>query len=183
MVIARLAEWASFYVLVGSSGAALIGIQFVVITLVAGMRRRPTEESVSAFATPTMVHLVGALVVAAVMSVPWHSLRLVAVAVLICGLGGMVYGPLVIRRTFRQTAYQQVWQDWVWYAVLPFSAYITLSLSGAFLIAGSLLALYTVAAAALGLLLIGVHNAWDTVTYIILSSFADDTASETDRNV
>jgi hypothetical protein len=31
------------------------------------------------------------------------------------------------------------------------------------------LALFVVGAAALGLLLIGIHNAWDTVTYIVVS--------------
>ncbi|MFI5394691.1 MAG: transposase [Candidatus Binatia bacterium] len=37
-----LSEWQSFYVIVGSSGAALIGIQFVVMALIANMRERPT---------------------------------------------------------------------------------------------------------------------------------------------
>jgi ABC-type transporter Mla maintaining outer membrane lipid asymmetry permease subunit MlaE len=55
--------WQSFYVIVGSSGAALIGIQFVVIALIANMRQRPTTESISAFGTPTVVHLVSALLV------------------------------------------------------------------------------------------------------------------------
>jgi hypothetical protein len=56
-----LSEWQSFYVIVGSSGAALIGIQFVVMTLIANMRDRPTAESLSAFGTPTVMHLAGAL--------------------------------------------------------------------------------------------------------------------------
>jgi hypothetical protein len=32
-----LAEWGNFYVIVGSSAGALIGLQFVVITIIAGM--------------------------------------------------------------------------------------------------------------------------------------------------
>ncbi len=36
-----MSEWASFYVMVGSSGAALIGMQFVVVTLIASQRQRP----------------------------------------------------------------------------------------------------------------------------------------------
>ncbi|SRR6266851_5054040 len=37
-----LAAWESFYVIVGSSGAALTGLQFVVIALIAESRRRST---------------------------------------------------------------------------------------------------------------------------------------------
>ena len=69
-----LSEWQSFYVIVGSSGAALIGIQFVVITLIANMRERPTADSLSAFGTPTVVHFAGALLVSATMSAPWPAL-------------------------------------------------------------------------------------------------------------
>ncbi|HEU5250224.1 MAG TPA: hypothetical protein VFW15_09565, partial [Thermoanaerobaculia bacterium] len=66
----RLSAWESFYVIVGSSAAALIGLQFVVITLIAGMRRRPTPDTIRAFGTPTVVHLAGALLVSAIMSAP-----------------------------------------------------------------------------------------------------------------
>ena len=44
-----LPAWQGFYYIIGSSGAALIGIQFVVITLIANMRLRPTSDSISAF--------------------------------------------------------------------------------------------------------------------------------------
>lgn len=69
-----MSDWQSFYVIVGSSGAALIGIQFVVMTLIASRRQRPTAESLNAFGTPTVVHLVGSLLISAIMSAPWHSL-------------------------------------------------------------------------------------------------------------
>ena len=39
-----MSDWASYYVILGSSGAALIGIQFVVMTLIANRRRRPTAD-------------------------------------------------------------------------------------------------------------------------------------------
>jgi hypothetical protein len=55
-----LSAWGNFYVIVGSAGAALVAIQFVVITLIAAMRLRPTPDSISAFGTPTVVHLAGA---------------------------------------------------------------------------------------------------------------------------
>ena len=76
-----LSTWQSFYVIIGSSAAALIGIQFVVITLIANMRRPATADSISAFGTPTVVHLASALFVSAIMSVPWPSLFPVSITV------------------------------------------------------------------------------------------------------
>jgi hypothetical protein len=163
----RLSAWESFYVIVGSSGAALIGVQFVVITLVAGMRRRTTLTTISAFATPTVVHFAGALLISAIMSTPWPSLFPASVALATCGLGGLVYCAIVIRRARRQTGYKPVWEDWLWYATLPCSAYGALSLAALFL-ATTTHATFVIGAAALGLLLIGIHNAWDSVTHIVV---------------
>src|SRR5215813_64539 len=47
----------NFYVILGSSAGALIGLQFVVMTLIAEMPTvRDVERAGSAFATPTIVH-------------------------------------------------------------------------------------------------------------------------------
>jgi hypothetical protein len=52
-----LAGWENFYVIVGSSAGALIGLQFVVITLIAVFPIvKDVERASSAFATPTIVH-------------------------------------------------------------------------------------------------------------------------------
>jgi hypothetical protein len=165
-----LSEWQSFYVIVGSSGAALIGIQFVVMTLIANMRERPTADSLSAFGTPTVVHLAGALLVSATMSAPWPSLFPPSVALVICGLGGLAYGTVVIHRARRQTFYKPLWEDWVWHALLPCSIYAALTLTALFLRTATQLALFVIGAAALGLLLVGIHNAWDTVTHVLVGS-------------
>ena len=168
-----LSAWQSFYVMVGSSGAALIGIQFVVIALIANMRQRPTAESLSAFATPTVVHLAGALLVSAIMSVPWPSLFPMSIALAMCGFGGLAYCAITIRRARRQTYYKPVWDDWLRYAVLPCSVYATLMMTALFLRSIGLMAMFLIGAAALGLLLIGIHNAWDSVTHIVVKSEGD----------
>ncbi len=170
----RLAAWESYYVIVGSSGAALIGLQFVVITLIAGMRRRTDAGSLSAFGTPTVVHFTGALLVSAVMSAPWPSLFPASVALAVCGLGGLAYGALVFRRARRQSGYEPVWEDWLWFTILPGAAYLALAVAALLLRAAPRPALYVVGASALGLLLIGIHNAWDTVTHIVVSRSPGD---------
>jgi hypothetical protein len=55
--MAEFAAWDSFYVIVGSAAGALIGLQFVVMTLlIADMQRRRTPEAGAAFATPICSH-------------------------------------------------------------------------------------------------------------------------------
>jgi hypothetical protein len=75
-----LAGWENFYVIVGSSAGALIGLQFVVITLIANMPIAPgLAQAGSAFGTPTVVHFATVLLLAAVVSAPWHSIGTAAV--------------------------------------------------------------------------------------------------------
>ena len=167
-------SWETFYVIVGSSGGALIGLQFVVITLIADRRHRTTAGTLSAFGTPTVVHLAAALIVSAIMSAPWGSLVPLSVALGISGLAGLAYSGVVILRARRQTGYKPVWEDWLWYAVLPCVSYAALTVSAAVLRASPELALFAIAAAALGLLLIGIHNAWDTVTHLVVSDGRGD---------
>jgi hypothetical protein len=165
-----LSAWENFYVIVGSSGGALIGLQFVVITLIAGRSRAQAQAgALSAFGTPTVVHLVGALLVSAIMSAPWPSLGALAATLGVFGLSGLGYSAVVFRRARRQTGYQPVWQDWIWYAVLPAMTYAGLTVTAAVVRTQTRLALFAVASVALGLLLIGIHNAWDTVTHIVVS--------------
>ena len=174
-----LSRWESYYVIVGSSGAALTGLQFVVIALVAEMRPRTSEGgAIAAFGTPTVVHFCMALFVAAVLSAPWHGLMSVAVALGLCGACGVAYAVVVTRRARRQTDYKPVFEDWLWHTALPLIAYATLLGSGLSLVRHAEAALFPVGAAVLLLLFIGIHNAWDTVTYVTLTSVAAPETSD-----
>lgn len=164
--LAPLTAWDNFYVIVGSSAAALTGLQFVVIALIAEIRSRSAGETVSAFGTPTVVHFCVALLVSATLSAPWGSALAVAVALAITGLGGLAYSAIVIRRTRRQTGYTPVFEDWLFHAALPVVAYAMVLAGGLTLPIRMGGALFAVAAAVLLLVFIGIHNAWDTVTYV-----------------
>jgi hypothetical protein len=165
----ELAGWESFYVIVGSSGAALIGLQFVVLTLLAETRTQRSPATIKAFGTPTVVHLGGALLISTIMSAPWPTLFSVSLALGACGVAGIVYAATVVHHARRQTSYHPVWEDWLWHVALPSCAYVALALAALYVSSSSRIALFVVAGAALGLLLIAIHNAWDTVTYIVLS--------------
>ena len=171
-----LSGWQNFYVIIGSSAAALIGIQFVVIALIANLRRRAAADSISAFGTPTVAHLGGALIIAAILTAPWPSLFSASVAVALCGLAGLGYGIIVILRARRQTDYKPVFEDWLWHTIFPCGIYAALTLSALFLLTRTQISMFVIGGAALGLLLIGIHNAWDTVTYMVVSRSHDNTA-------
>lgn len=86
--------WESFYVIVGSTAGALIGLQFVVLTLISEAGRvRGTGETVSAFASPNVVHFCAALLVSAILSAPWHDLAAAGTAMLAAGVSGVFYSP------------------------------------------------------------------------------------------
>ena len=161
-----LASWESFYVIVGSSAGALTGLQFVVIALITDLRQRPSSETLDAFGTPTIVHFCVALLISATLSAPWPNLYGTAVVLGVTGLAAVAYEVLVALRTRRQSQYQPVFEDWLWHVALPFAAYTMVLLAGLIMILHLTTALFMCAAATLLLLFIGIHNAWDTVTYI-----------------
>jgi hypothetical protein len=160
------AAWENFYVIVGSSAAALIGLQFVVIALVAESRAQSTSREIAAFGTPTILHFCAVLLLAAILSAPWQGLSNADFALGVCGAGGVGYVLVVFRRTLRQTRYTPVLEDWLWHAVFPFLAYTALLGAAVVLPRDPAAALFVIGATALLLLFVGIHNAWDTVTYI-----------------
>ena len=160
-----LSGWENFYVIVGASAGALIGLQFVVITLIADIPIAGAAQAGSAFATPTIVHFGSVLLLSAILTAPWRSVTIAAGPWGALGLGGIVYATVVVRRMRLQIAYKPEFEDWLFHALLPFAAYAMLAVSAYVALLHASEALFGVAAAALLLLFIGIHNAWDAVTY------------------
>jgi hypothetical protein len=164
--------WESFYVIVGSSAAALTGLQFVVIALIAEARGVGGANEIDAFGTPTVVHFCAALLISATLSAPWHSVASAATVLGISGLVGVIYVAIVTLRARRATAYTPVFEDWLWHSILPFVAYGIVVVDALFMLRDPIDALFCIGASALLLLFIGIHNAWDTVTYIATTRFS-----------
>lgn len=164
-----LAGWENFYVIVGSSAGALIGLQFVVITLIAEFPIvKDLERASSAFATPTIVHFGAVLLLAALGSMPWNRSASVAICWGVLGVAGAIYVIIVARRMRMQTAYSPQFEDRLFHVLLPFAGYAVLGTSAYAARSNLGEALYGVAAAALLLLFVGIHNAWDAVTYHVV---------------
>ena len=163
--VSPFSAWESFYVIIGSSAAALTGLQFVVLVLGAEARsvRAPT---VGAFGTPTVVHFCLVLLISAILSVPWRAVSSAGLALGASGVGGIVYMWVVIKRARRQKGYVPVMEDWLWHFTFPLVAYVTLLAAALALRRDPPHWLLVIGTTALFLLFIGIHNAWDAVIYI-----------------
>src|SRR4029077_2067753 len=168
-----LTAWENFYVIVGSSAGALTGLQFVVIALIREADAAASMLEIRAFGTPTVVHFCAALLMSAILSAPWHSLFSAGMTLSACGAAGIIYLIRVIRHA-RRSRYDPDAEDWFWYAGLPLSAYVALLAAGFFLAGNPALSLFVVAATALLLLFVGIHNSWDSVTYIAVGRRQDE---------
>jgi hypothetical protein len=180
-LMTTLSEWGNFYVMVGSAAGALIGLQFVVMTLVANRLPIGAPEALSAFGTPTIVHFKFVLVLSAVVCAPWHQIETIAVVWGVMGLGGIVYAVVVARRMRVQTTYQPVFEDWLFHVLLPLASYAILAASACIAQANARPALFVVGAATLLLLYVGIHNAWDSVTYHVSVKVTEKREAEQHR--
>jgi len=167
--VSPFSAWENFYVIVGSSAAALTGLQFVVVVLGAEASSIRGAE-LGAFGTPTIVHFCAVLLISAIISVPWHAVSSAGLALGASGVAGIIYMLVVIRRARRQAAgqkgYKPVMEDWLWHTAFPFIAYVTLLVAAITLRHDPPRSLLVIGVTALVLLFDGIHNAWDAVTYI-----------------
>ncbi len=175
--------WENVYVIVGSSAAALTGLTFIVITISADAAntddriRSPAARlrGLHAFITPIAVHFCAALWVSVLMSVPGQTVFSLAICLGGTGLAGLWYCATVIRWLLRATAtYKPFLEDWIWNAVLPTLAYLSLLVTALLLHRLPLLSLYVVAATSVLLLFVGIHNAWDIVAWITTERHAHE---------
>jgi hypothetical protein len=165
--LAVLAAWANFYVIVGSAAGALTGLQFVVMTLISSTRQSGSVHEIRAFGTPTVVHFCAALLLSGIMTAPWPELSAVDLCLAACGFAGIIYSVWIVWHA-RKAKYVPDMGDWIWYVVLPVLTYMAL-IATAFLFWWNLrFSLFGVAVINLIFLFLGIHNAWDTVTYLSL---------------
>src|SRR3989475_9509734 len=113
--------WENFYVIIGSSAAALTGLQFVVVVL--GAEARSLGPEVGAFGTPTVVHFCAVLLMSAILSVPWRAVSHAGLSLAAVGVAGIVYIAGVIPRGGRPTRHVPGVGDRLWACVFFLLAY------------------------------------------------------------
>jgi len=152
----------------GSAAATLTGLMFVVITLVTGREMQRSQDGISTFSTPTVTHFAAALLISAVLLAPWHRLTYAAISVALIGLYGVAYVVRIMTRAKRVAEYTADLEDWVWYTVLPLVAYGLIAAAAIVLMFAPGKALFAIGGSVVLLILIGIRDAWDVVTFLVV---------------
>jgi hypothetical protein len=163
--------WENFYVIIGSSAAALTGLMFVVISLTTEVR--VNAEGANAFSSPTVLHFCFVLLVAAIVSTPGHTASTLALCLGLAGLAGLGYTIRIIARIRSQKQYTPVLEDWIWHAAFPLIAYAALTAAVVIYWQRTSIMLHVVAVSALLLLYTGIHNSWDAAMYLAARKHAE----------
>jgi hypothetical protein len=158
-----LSEWRDFYVMIGTASGALVGATFIVVTLTAGVPNRML--GIRGFISPTAVHLASVLVGSAILAIPNISALAVTLLLGVGGLMGTVYGAIVVARIWRL---KLDLADRCCYGLLPIAAYAAMLAAAAMIVLRVDSPLYVLAASLLLLLIVGMRNAWDMASFMIL---------------
>jgi len=163
--VAMMEGWHEFYVLVGTSAAALTGLMFVVISISPETIAERPAAGVRAFVTPTMVFFTTALAISALMLVPHLAPAALAALLALASVAGIAY-LLWVRGHHRWRAGKLDAEDWVFFIGLPFLSYILLLVAAIAIWRGSAPGAPMLAFVTALLLVVGIHNAWDLVIWL-----------------
>lgn len=160
--------WDNYFFMLGSGAASLIGLLFIVVTLTQGFERSQALRGASIYMTPSAVHFAVVLSISAVAIAPDLGTSMTAT---IFGVGALVglanaIWTCVGIRTLRSSGNPPHWTDFWWYGAAPAVVYVGLVGASAALGAGAGWAVKATAALLLILLLVGIRNAWDLVTWM-----------------
>jgi hypothetical protein len=158
-----LENWRDFYVMIGTASGAIVGASFIVASLASGVKER--NLGMRGFISPTAVHLASVLVGSAILSVPKIPPLAVALLLGTGGLAGVIYGIIVVTRIW---SLKLGIEDWCFYALVPVLAYAAMLGASIMIVLKLDDPLYVLAAALVLLLIVGIRNAWDMATFLIM---------------
>lgn len=169
MTASPMLGWDNFYVIIGSSAAALTGLTFVVIALAADSHRM-SPRGLRAFVTPTIVHFGTVLALAAYLTMPRQTIFSLSMGFGAFGVAGLLYSAIT-GATMRpiKVSYDPVLEDWLWHVVSPIIVYGAVFAMAFLIWRRPAAAVYAVGAISTCLLFIGIHNAWDVAASISLT--------------
>ena len=160
-------SWHDFFILLGTACATLVGLMFIAISIGASIFKEENRPALEVFLGPTIVHFTSVLVLCVLATVPSHSwLSLAGLASLI-GLAGFFYSARIWFRLTR-SRYEIDYLDRFFYTVLPAIGYLVMLFAASLLYEQSEWGLDAAAIGLITLLLAGIRNAWDMMTWIAL---------------
>ena len=163
MTALPLAEWRDFYVMIGTAAGAIVGATFIVATLASEVEQR--SVGMRGFITPIAVYQGSVLVGSAILMVPTLTPGAFVILLGSGGIAGAIYGVIVATRIWRL---RLDLDDRIFYVFLPILSYLAISASALMVLRNGLPSLEMLAAALVILLVIGMRNAWDMATFMIM---------------
>lgn len=158
-------DWQSFYILVGTSAATLVGLMFVAISVGSRVVTPKDLPALRVYLSPTIVHFLTVLVTSAAVLFPTLPRALLGALLVVAGLancGRALIGLPVMRRSHPDV------HDWVWYLLVPLVSYLLFVATGIGLFLRVGQAASGLAVATLLLLVAGIRNAWDLVIFRVV---------------
>ena len=159
--------WENYYLMIGSSAGALIGLMFVVVTLTAGRDRAEIERGKHLYTSPIVWHLAVILTLSGAAAIPGISARVFGAATIFLAALGFGWGIRSATGIWRRPgAPDAAGFDTFWYGIAPALVYICLGAAGIGIFAAQAWGENAVAVALMALLLVSIHAEWDLVTYL-----------------
>ena len=160
--------WDSFFQITGEGAATLTGLMFVVITLSERRDRSQMLRAASIYLTPTVLHFAIVLTISAVSEAPRLTLAARSVVVGVAALTGLGNGAWACFGMARPRlgAGPPHWSDFWLYGAAPTVLYAALLVATFALAVQAPWAVHVMAALLLLLLLLGIRNGWDLITWM-----------------
>ena len=157
-------SWSEFYLLAGSAAAVLIGLIFVVISLMQDRSRSSVLAGSRLYMGPIVLGVSFVLALSAAALVPRMDQRSFAAITGIVAVWGMIRGLVSIAGI--QGRHDVHWTDLWYYGVIPSAIYAALGAVAVAFWNGWRCAEPGVAAVITALLLLAIRNEWDLITWI-----------------
>ena len=170
--------WGDFYLLAGSAAAVLIGLIFIVMTMMQDRPRSRVLAGSRLYMGPVVLHMSFVLVLSGAALVPRIDPRGFALIACLAALWGLAKG-VEVTAGIRRLAFGNDpphWSDMWFYGLIPAALYLALTVAALAVAGGQGWAGDAIAAVIVALLLVGIRNEWDLVTWI--APRADDDGAD-----
>ena len=158
-----LSDWRDFYVTIGTASGAIVGASFVVATLASELKERTL--GLRGFITPTAVYLGSVLIGSAILTAPTVTPLALALLLGIGGTAGAIYAVIVAARVWKMNLDLA---DRACYVAIPFLAYAAIAVAAVLESWAVAWTFDTLAMALVTILIVGMRNAWDMATFMIM---------------
>lgn len=165
MVGAMFEGWGEFYLMTGSAAAVLIGLIFVVISLMQDRSRSSVLTGSRLYMGPIVLGVSFVLVLSGVALLPGvgpGTVAAIAGAVALWGLARALMSTAGIARLKDEVHWTDVW----YYGVFPAALYLALAATAYAFWSECGWAKAALAASIIGMILLAIRNEWDLITWI-----------------